>query len=260
MAASSSSAIASSDTMEASSDAMEVPPLPPKMRSKPQRRGKHGSNIGEGKLYADEEAFKADADKWDLEHGDRLELVRQRERAQERQRERKRDRSGRQRDGDTETDSQRRVRQQQEHDGKHKQERDELDARCIRARERGIASGELVPIQRSRLKFQNDMERDDYDMKCPLGCPRSNSVFMDMQLHRHMAHSNGEPGELRVKVMLYRRCDVRVQGKVLGYAVYGNPVRRIDTCPCSGCDTVRRTEVWSMQAHGPRSWSQFGDA
>ena len=112
---------------------MEVPPLPPKMRPKPQRRGKHGSNIGEGKLYADEEAFKADADKW-------------------------------------------------------------------------------------------------------------------------------EPGELRVKVMLYRRCDVRVRGKVLGYAVYGNPVHRIDTCPCSECDTVRRTEVWSMQAHGPRSWSQFGDA
>ena len=82
VAASSSSAIASSDTMEASSDAMEVPPLPPKMRPKPQRRGKHGSNIGEGKLYADEEAFKADADKWELEHDDRLELVRQRERAQ----------------------------------------------------------------------------------------------------------------------------------------------------------------------------------
>ena len=153
VAASSSSAIASSDTMEASSDAMEVPPLPaPKMRPKPQRRGKHGSNIGEGKLYADEEAFKADADKWELEHDDRLELVRQRERAQERQRERKRDRSGRQRDGDAETDSQRRVRQQQEHDGKHKQERDELDARCISARERGIASGELCPTQEVKIQ------------------------------------------------------------------------------------------------------------
>lgn len=93
-----------------SAEPLEVPPLPPKLRGKPQRRG----NIGAGKLYANEAAFLADVEAWKLEHAERVALVKERERMQERLRERNRDRSGRQRDGEHETDGERRVRQRHE--------------------------------------------------------------------------------------------------------------------------------------------------
>jgi hypothetical protein len=91
----------------ASSEPIEVPPLPPKLRLKPQRKG----NIGEGKLYADEAAFLADVEQWEQEQQVRQEQVKERERAQERLRERGRDRSGRQRDS---SDNARRVQQRRE--------------------------------------------------------------------------------------------------------------------------------------------------
>ena len=39
-----------SSSAAAATESLEVPPLPPKLRGKPQQRG----NIGEGKLYADQ--------------------------------------------------------------------------------------------------------------------------------------------------------------------------------------------------------------
>jgi hypothetical protein len=106
--ASSSASAASAAT--ASAEPLEVPPLPPKLRGKPQQRG----NIGAGKLYADEAAFLADVEAWKLERAERVALVKERERMQERLRERNRDRSGRQRDAEHETDGERRVRQRRE--------------------------------------------------------------------------------------------------------------------------------------------------
>lgn len=45
-----------SSSSTAATDAADVPPLPDKLRPKPQQRG----NIGAGKLYADQAAFDAD--------------------------------------------------------------------------------------------------------------------------------------------------------------------------------------------------------
>ena len=42
---------------------VEPPPLPDKVRGKPQRKG----NIGVGKLYVDEAAFLADVELWEAE-------------------------------------------------------------------------------------------------------------------------------------------------------------------------------------------------
>ena len=102
----SSMAFSSSSVARVSAEQLDVPPLPPKLRPKPQRRG----NIGAGKTYAHEAAFFADVEAWKIEQAHRAELVKERERAQERLR----DRSGRQRNGDHETDSERRVRQRHE--------------------------------------------------------------------------------------------------------------------------------------------------
>ena len=237
------------------SEPLAVPPLPPKLRPKPQRRG----NIGAGKQYADEDAFHWDLRSWEIERENRMELVKEREQAQERQRERGRDRSERQRDGDGEADNERRVRQRRVQEALYRQQHAEHEAQCAQARARGIASAMFVPLERKDLQFRDHAERQHYDEQCPLGCPRVAPVFMDMQLYRHMRGSDGQQGTLRVKVMLFRRRDVRVQGNVVGYGSYGDPVRRIDTCPCSKCDMDRRTKVWSMQAFGPRSWSVFGD-
>ena len=81
-----------------------MPPLPPKLRPKPQRK----ANIGVGRLYADEAAFLADVEQWKQEQTARAEQVKERERAQEKVRERGRDRSERQRDAE---DNARRVKQ-----------------------------------------------------------------------------------------------------------------------------------------------------
>ena len=94
----------SSTSAAASSEPINVPPLPPKLRPKPQRKG----NIGVGRLYADEAAFLADVEQWKQEQTARAEQVKERERAQERVRERGRDRSERQRDAE---DNARRVKQ-----------------------------------------------------------------------------------------------------------------------------------------------------
>jgi hypothetical protein len=103
--ATSSSAAASSEPLED-----EVPPLPPKLRRKPQAKG----NVGEGKLYADKAEFDADVELWEQEQQVRQEQVKERERAQGQLRERgreKRDRSSRQRQSN---DSARRVQQRRE--------------------------------------------------------------------------------------------------------------------------------------------------
>ena len=99
------------------SEPLAVPPLPPKLRPKPQRRG----NIGAGKRYADEDAFHWDLRSWEIERENRMELVKEREQAQERQRERGRDRSERQRDGDGEADNERRVRQRHVQEAAYRQ-------------------------------------------------------------------------------------------------------------------------------------------
>ena len=70
-----------------------VPPLPPKLRPKPQRK----SNIGPSKQYADEAAFEADLSMWKREQAERALLVQERERVLKRQRDQRRDRSNRQR-------------------------------------------------------------------------------------------------------------------------------------------------------------------
>lgn len=99
MASSSTSAVARSEPIE-------VPPLPPKLRPKPQRKG----SIGVGRRYADEAAFLADVEQWKQEQKARAEQVKERERAQERVRDRGRDRSERQRERGDE-DNARRVTQ-----------------------------------------------------------------------------------------------------------------------------------------------------
>ena len=106
MASSSTSAAASSEPISAaaSSESIDVPPLPPKLRPKPQRKG----NIGVGRLYADEAAFLADVEQHKHEQNARAEQVKERERAQERVRERGRDRSDRQHGAE---DGARRVKQ-----------------------------------------------------------------------------------------------------------------------------------------------------
>ena len=95
-----------SSALATESSAPEVPPLPPKLRPKPQRKG----NVGAGKRYADEVAFAADVTAWERERDERKVLVKERERTLDQQR----DRSNRNRDGEHETDSERRVRQRQE--------------------------------------------------------------------------------------------------------------------------------------------------
>ena len=79
---------------------------PPALRPKPQRR----SNVGTGKLYADEAAFVADVAAWELEREQRKQRMAERKAALDRLR----DRSGRQRDGEDETDCERRVRVRRE--------------------------------------------------------------------------------------------------------------------------------------------------
>lgn len=106
MAESSSDAATTATGANDAASAPDEPPLPPKLRPKPQRKG----NVGAGKLYADEAAFAADVATWEREWEERKVLVKERERWQDRQR----DRSGRKRDGEHETDSERRVRQRQE--------------------------------------------------------------------------------------------------------------------------------------------------
>ena len=54
-----------------------MPPLPPKLRTKPQRKG----NVGEGKLYADEATFLADMVQWKQELQLRHEQMKERRRA-----------------------------------------------------------------------------------------------------------------------------------------------------------------------------------
>ena len=88
----------------------DVPPLPAKLRPKPQPLG----SIGVGKRYATQAVFDADVKAWEAEKQQRNELVQLRRQVMERQRERGRNRSQRQRDGEDETDSDRRVRQRSE--------------------------------------------------------------------------------------------------------------------------------------------------
>ena len=76
-----------------------LPPLPPKLRPKPQRR-----DVGRGKRYNDAAAFEADLDEWKREKASRKEQVDERERA----RLKARDRSTRTRPAG---DNDRRVRQ-----------------------------------------------------------------------------------------------------------------------------------------------------
>ena len=79
-----------------------VPPLPPPLRPKPQRR-----SVGHGKAYATVAEFDADIIRWQDEKRKRAQLVKLREKALDKQR----DRSDRKRDTHAhETDNQRRVR------------------------------------------------------------------------------------------------------------------------------------------------------
>ena len=83
-----------------------VPPLPPLLRSTPQRRA-----VGRGKVYATMADFHADLIRWEDEKRQRAQLVKQRTKALDKLR----DRSSRTRDTHiSETDSQRRVRERQE--------------------------------------------------------------------------------------------------------------------------------------------------
>ena len=52
----------------------ELPPLPPKLRPKPQKR-----DIGRDKHYRDEASFQADKDAWDAERAERRVLMEERE-------------------------------------------------------------------------------------------------------------------------------------------------------------------------------------
>ena len=63
--------------------AEEVPPLPPKLRPRPQE-----SSIGDGGCYADEAAFLADCRAWEAEERQRKEQVKERECAQQQIRDR----------------------------------------------------------------------------------------------------------------------------------------------------------------------------
>ena len=238
------------------SEPLAVPPLPPKLRPKPQRRG----NIGAGKRYADEDAFQWDLRGWDIERENRLELVKERERAQERLREGGRDRSERQRDREEETDAERRVRQRRVQESEYRQQRKEEQDQAARVRARGIASGQLVALRRDELQFLDDTEREHFDRNCLLGCPRAAPVFMAMQLY---GHSSRDPHrQVHVRVMLFSRVDVRVQGEVVGYGDGGRRVHRKDTCACSACDEIRRgVRVVMGEEPGSRGgWSVFGDA
>ena len=90
--------------------ASSVPPLPPPLRPKPQRRA-----IGLGKAYSNAAEIGADVVAWEAEKSARAQLVKLRTKALDRQRDKQRDRSGRKRDTQLqETDNQRRVRQRQE--------------------------------------------------------------------------------------------------------------------------------------------------
>ena len=243
--------MASTAAESSTSAAIEVPPLSPKLRRKPQRR-----DIGARKCYTDEDEFQVDLNMWEYEQEERRKLVKQRERAQEQQREQQRNRSARQRGSTNETDSQRRVRQRHEKHVSETQEQDEMQAQIQRERERGIASGELIPLQCEQLQFQDDAERERYNMQCSLGCPHADPVCMDMVLYGHRFGS----GRWHVKVRLFTVCDVCVQGKVVGYGCGARPVHRIDTCVRRSCHKARCEETYSEQAHGARAWSVFGDA
>ena len=82
-----------------------VPPLPPLLRSKPQRRA-----VGRGKVYATMADFHADVICWEDEKRQRTQVVKQRAKALDKLR----DRSGRKRGTAEETDNARRVRQRKE--------------------------------------------------------------------------------------------------------------------------------------------------
>lgn len=84
-------------------DPAVAPPLPAKLRSKPQRRSI-------GSRYADEATFEADLAAWYAEHAARALQVKERRAAKDKQRER----SGRKRGTNAESDSARRVRQRSE--------------------------------------------------------------------------------------------------------------------------------------------------
>lgn len=235
-----------------SAEPIDVPPLPPKLRPKPQRKG----NIGAGKRYADEQEFQDDVERWEYEHDERKKLVQEREQAQERQREQQRDRSGRQRNA---SDSDRRVRQRREQEAQRVQQEADLEARCAEARARGIASGDLIPLEREGLQFLNDAERAHYDLHCPFGCPKTarHAVYMTMQFRGHK-FDDPPNRHIHVCVNLHANSAVRVQGRVIGYGSGGPRVRRIDTCACQDCDDVRRgIRVVTGDRRG--GWSEFGD-
>ena len=124
--------------------AAAMPPEPPKLRHKPQRRGNHGSNIGDGKLYADEAAFDADVKVWELEREEHKEKMK----TWRALKDKLRDRSKRQRDSETETDSERRVRERRE---------DEAQAAAHADRERARQAGRR---QLPRLEHQQAWAAD----------------------------------------------------------------------------------------------------
>lgn len=87
-----------------------LPPLPPKLRPKPQRR-----DIGPGKRYCDVAAFDADHEAWEQERAARKEQVAEREKAKQKAR----DRSARSRTSEV-GDNERRVWQKwQQHTRQH---------------------------------------------------------------------------------------------------------------------------------------------
>lgn len=86
-----------------------VPPLPPKLRRKPQP-----CDVGISKVYANVAELASDLAVWHAEKAERTEQVKVRRQAKEKVREQRRDRSNRKRDGHFETDSERRVRQRKE--------------------------------------------------------------------------------------------------------------------------------------------------
>merc|ERR1712224_316849 len=60
-----------------------VPPMPPKLRPKPQRR-----TVGQGKKYPDCAAFDADLVRWQVERAERKNLIAVRRKVQQRRRRR----------------------------------------------------------------------------------------------------------------------------------------------------------------------------
>ena len=154
---------------------------PPTLRQKPQRRG----NIGASKLYADEAAFKADVEAWEVERKVHKQRMAERKRA----RDLLRDRSGRQRDGETETDSERRVRQRQEspaaavaHAQQQAAQRGSLRLHQMQqawARDVGVFADAGVRQRRARLEFENFFE------------PTSDYIRI-LTNHRHLGRPHGD--------------------------------------------------------------------